>query len=503
MKKLLSILGALGLTTTGVSSVVGCHLHKVAPQPNPAPSTKDDKIINKVESWSQAAPLLVNSKNFRNLTAHDVEKTISNQLPIDQTYQIKIKDSSFYDVKVDNNQLTDGTIIISILHNNKILVDKQKQLSEFNIKFTTQEISYTEKLVNDLNQKTSGSVENISDFQINFGETSLPLKLIMNLLPSLVKFNNLPTKIPTTFNQNDPVQRQWTAFVQQFANLAMVGDILKINFNQTFDSSGVKINISGNVGNIINAITPDLIHFHNFLIKQKDDKHRNLLLLLIQYLFATPQDINNDGFTKVDSGTTKITSNLDYLICDLLQPWKTEQGEKFGVNRPIAIDIVKYVTMPVYWDKWELTDIELAKVGITNVFKNTLNQLFNHDINKDITVDFSVSVLKEDIHLQLKPLIETSLPTFLLQQGYDENEVNNNISILSGTIKFESSTDGQTWLAANNLDDILKANVKDFQVKLDNLQFKVTSKADPTISFLTNKDLAIKINLDLTTDPLL
>ena len=503
MKKLLSILGALGLTTTGVSSVVGCYPHKVAYQPDPAPPTKDDKIINKVESWSQATPLLVNSKNFRNLTAHDVEKTISNQLSIDQTYQIKIKDGSFHDVKVDNNQLTDGTIIILILHNNKILVDKQKQLSEFNIKFTTQEISDTEKLVNDLNQKTPGSVENIFDFQINFGGTSLPLKLIMNLLPSLVKFNNLPTKIPTTFNQNDSVQKQWTAFVQQFANLPMVGDILKISFNQTFNSSGIKINISGNVGNIINAIASDLIHFHNFLIKQKDDKHSNLLLLLIQYLFMIPQDINNDGFTKVDSGTIKITSNLDHLICDLLQPWKTEQGEKFGVNRPITIEVVKYVTIPVYWDKWELTDIELAKVGITNVFKNTLNQLFNHDINKDIKVGFSVSVLKEDVHLQLKPLIETALPTFLLQQDYDENEVNNKISILSGTIKFESSTDGQTWLAASNLDNILKANVKDLRVKLDNLQFKVTSKADPTILFLTNKDLATEINLDLTTDPLL
>ncbi|AHF57259.1 hypothetical protein [Spiroplasma eriocheiris] len=284
----------------------------------------------------------------------------------------------------------------------------------------------------------------------------------------------------------------------------MVGNILKINFNQTFDSSGVKINISGNVGNIINAIAPDLIHFHNFLIQQKADKHSNLLLLLIQYLFATPQDTNNDGFAKVDSGTTKITSNLDHLVCDLLQPWKTAQGEKFSVNRPIAIDVVKYVTMPVYWDKWELTDIELAKVGITNVFKNTLNQLFNHDVNKDITVDFSVSVLKEDIHLQLKPLIEKALPTFLLQQGYDENEVNNNnISILSGTIKFESSTDGETWLAANDLDDILKVNVQELRVKLDNLQFKVTSQVDPTISFLTKKDLATEINLDLTTDPLL
>ncbi|AHF61513.1 hypothetical protein P344_06825 [Spiroplasma mirum ATCC 29335] len=339
----------------------------------------------------------------------------------------------------------------------------------------------------------------------------MPLKIILGLIPSLVSFGKLPTRIPTSFASEDSNQKQWTEFTNQLTRLSTIGNIMKIAFDETFEvTSQVKIKISENVGDIINALAPDLIHFHNFLLSQKAENHNNLILLLIQYLFKKPTDINNYGFTKINSQVKHpITTNLDIIIHNLLQPWQTAASESSKITEPfklVAMIKIPFWGWETYQIKWNCGDIDLGNKNINKIGKDLFDQLLNHDLTKDVSlkIDLGSIIPTIPVPIPLTKLVNSLILELLAQQGYNNDEItNNNLTILSGKSIFKITKDGKNWEVANNIDAILNETVKDVHLKIKNLKLKVISKNDPTISFETNDNMTTTVMLDIDLNSIL
>ncbi len=94
---------------------------------------------------------------------------------------------------------------------------------------------------------------------------------------------------------------------------------------------------------VLNALLPNIINFNNFMQQEKNSSNLdNKLLLLGKYLFAKPQNINNDGFlgvnskiknkaikniTNKDEEFLKFNTNVKLLLHNILEGWQNEKGE--------------------------------------------------------------------------------------------------------------------------------------------------------------------------------
>ncbi|WP_368486472.1 hypothetical protein [Spiroplasma sp. DGKH1] len=516
MKKLLACLGALTITTSSASTILACNPGSISNKTKEDPVVnpifdKDGKIIKKLTKWTVDNPLLFNSTNYQSLKVEDLKQVITNQLPLDKNYEVVLDNETYQPINVSGTEVNNGKVNVSVLHNGAAIAASDTKQSVFTVNFLTKEINDAKNLWKNLNEKTSGSISRLTDLKLNFNGAKMPLKTILGLIPSLVNLGKLPTTIPTTFASADPNQKQWTEFTNQLTRLPAIGDIMKITFDETFEvASRVKIKISGNVGDIINALAPDLIHFHNFLLSQKAESHNNLILSLIQYLFKKPTDINNDGFTKINSQVKHpITTNLDSIVHNLFQPWQTTTGESSKITAPFKLAAM--IKIPLWgWEtyqiKWDCGDIDLGNKNINKMGKDLFNQLLNHDLTKDVflKIDLGSIIPTIPVPIPLTKLVNSLIPELLAQQGFNNDEItNNNLTILSGKSVFEITKDGKNWEVANNIDDILNETVKDVRLKIENLKLKVTSKNDPTISFETNDNMTATVMLDIGVNNIL
>jgi len=91
---------------------------------------------------------------------------------------------------------------------------------------------------------------------------------------------------------------------------------------------GISLNVSLKITDVLTSILPDLIHLSNFIEQQSKTGNTNLILNLIQYFFAKPSDINDDGFGQINQGikdvnnegqTITFTNNLERLVYDLFE----------------------------------------------------------------------------------------------------------------------------------------------------------------------------------------
>ncbi|AHF58304.1 hypothetical protein [Spiroplasma eriocheiris] len=516
MKKLLACLGALTITTSSASTILACNpgstsnKTKKDPVVNPI-IDKDRKIIKKFTKWTVDSPLLFNSANYQSLKVEDLKQIITNQLPMDKNYEVVLDNETYQPINVKGTEVNNGSIDVSILHKGMAIADRETKQSVFTVNFLTKEINDAKNFWRDLNEKTPGSVSRLTDFKLNFNGAKMSLKTILGLIPSLVSLGKLPTTIPNSFASEDPNQKQWTEFTNQLTRLPAIGNIMKITFDETFEvASRVKIKISGNVGDIINALAPDLIHFHNFLLSQKSENHNNLILSLMQYLFKKPTDINNDGFTKINSQVKHpITTNLDSIIHNLFQSWQTTTGESSKITEPFKLAAM--IKIPIWgWEtyqiKWDRGDIDLGNKNINKMGKDLFSQLLNHDLTKDVSlkIDLGSIIPTIPVSIPLTKLVNSLIPELLVQPDFNNDEItNNNLTILSGKSVFEITKDGKNWEAANNIGDILNEAVKDVRLKIENLKLKVTSKNDSTVSFETNDNMTTTVMLDIDLNSIL
>ncbi|WP_368486317.1 lipoprotein [Spiroplasma sp. DGKH1] len=503
MKKLLSILGAVGLTVSGASSVIACNTHK-SDTPNPEPS-KDKRIITKLSSWTNLRPLLFDSKDYQSLTVDNLVNTIANQLPLDETNKVVVKDGTFTNINITDGKVTNGTVTVSVLRNDKPIVDSTSGKSEFKVYFQTNQIKNARELATEINQKAPNSLTKLSEIKINFNGTQLPLGMILNLIPTFVKLSDLPTKIPTSFDAADPDQKKWNDFVTKLESLP--GGILDLSFDTEIPLSGaIKLKVAGNVREIINAIAPDLIHFHNFLVAQKANEHDNLALLLVQYLFEAPTDINGDGFSAINKDKTDLKTNLDNLLCDILQPWQNSAGEVYSVAEPLKLSIL---SLPVKWDSADDSGfipkgINLKKFGVDNILRELVTNLMNRNVTEPIkiTINNIPIIGKISFDLNLNSIIgDNIMPTMLKNSGYDSAIVDsNNFQMLAGTLNFEIQKDGSdTWTTTTSIDDILSSDVKNIRMKVTGMQFKVIAKDDANANFTTDANLDTEFDIDLSS----
>ncbi|AHF57257.1 lipoprotein [Spiroplasma eriocheiris] len=495
MKKFLSILGAVGLTVSGASSVIACNTHK-SNTPNPEPS-KDKRIITKLSSWTNLRPLLFDSKDYQSLTADNLVNTIANQLPLDETNKVVVKDGTFTNINITDGKVTNGTVTVSVLRNDKPIVDSTSGKSEFKVYFQTNQVKNARELATEINQKAPNSLTKLSEVKINFNGTQLPLGMILNLIPSFVKLSDLPTKIPTSFDATDPDQKKWNDFVDKIKALA--GEIWEKPFNESFElTDGINLTVAGKLGEIVNAIAPDLIHFHNFLVEQDAKKHDNLALLLVQYLFETPGDINGDGFSGINKDKIDIKSNLDNLLCDLLQPWQNANNEKYSVASPLQLKILGFLSI-----KWDTGVVKLKDLNVDNILRTLITDLMNHDVTQPIKVTINVPIKGEiTFDLNLNSIIGDSIMSPMLKNsGYDSSIVDsNNLQMLAGTLNFEIQKDGSdTWTTTSSIDDILSSDVKNIRMKVTGMQFKVIAKDDANANFTTDSNLDTEFDIDLSS----
>ncbi|AHI57495.1 hypothetical protein P344_00610 [Spiroplasma mirum ATCC 29335] len=501
MKKLLSILGAVGLTVSGTSSVIACNAHK-SDTPNPEPS-KDKRIITKLSSWTNLRPLLFDSKDYKSLTADNLVNTIANQLPLDKTNKVVVKDGTFTNINITDGKVTNGTVTVSVLRNDKPIVDTTSGKTEFKVYFQTNQVKNARELATEINQKAPNSLTKLSEVKINFNGTQLPLGMILNLIPTFVKLSDLPTKIPASFDANsDPDQKKWNDFVNKIKILA--GEIWEKPFNTSVKlTDWINLTVTGKLGEIVNAIAPDLIHFHNFLVEQKAKNHDNLALLLVQYLFEAPRDINGDGFLKINKDKKDIKSNLDNLLCNLLQPWQNANNEKYSVANPLQLKILVFLSV-----KWDTGTVKLKDLNVDDVLKTLITDLMNHDVAQPIKVTIHNVPIKGDItfDLNLNSIIGDSImPTMLKNSGYGSTIVDsNNLQMLAGNLIFEIQKDGSdTWTASTSINDILISDVKNIRMKVTGMQFKVIAKDDVNANFTTDYNLNTEFDIDLSTTNLL
>lgn len=158
------------------------------------------------------------------------------------------------------------------------------------------------------------------------------------------------------------------------------------------------IKYQGKYLDVLNALLPNIINFNNFVQQEKDiNNSENKLLLLVKYLFAKPQNINNGGFLDANSKIkNKASTNKNGEWSSVVEPLLSET-----LGQCIEVGKVKYNKpeedsendTKISYAITELLEIEKIKDSFNNLFTNSLNDDWG------ITITIPKSILgSQDYH---------------------------------------------------------------------------------------------------------
>ncbi|WHQ37283.1 lipoprotein [Spiroplasma sp. SV19] len=534
MKKLLTILGSFVLTSSGALSVIACQnqpsVVKPTNDPNSEPpqdkpfdeSEKDplqqkkNRIINKLNRFSELTPIIVDSNDFQTVNGDDAFDILKSNFT-DFGDDLTLAQTNFNKIEVvDNSTMHYGKLELTANFKGEELINPKTKDNNFSVAVTTNNLKLTNETIQKLNQSLTIV---FSKMNLPIAGSNLPIKTILDLIVQFGLFNNVPTVIPTKFDDSDANWKGWQNFVNSLTTLPFVGEFLKDGvidqtINEKIPLGGtVTVTIKGKYLDILNSLAPDIIHFRNFIIEQhQQQKSQNLLLLLIQYLFDTPRNINNDGFLNVNKnldsnkgGKIKFTTNLEHILHNLFDGWNNKSNEWSAVRTPISVVVVikvllitttiniKYEKVPVPF--WKILALTSGTEGIIDILpinhlKSFVNQLFNYDLNSDLKLTARIIKWDTSFSIPLNKTIQQLIPTMLKVNGHsDEAIADSDVRLTSGKmhIEYQDQPNGE-WKLANSVDDLTSA--LDMRINIDGIGFTVKSINDKTILFkTTNEDL--------------
>ncbi|WHQ37402.1 hypothetical protein [Spiroplasma sp. SV19] len=363
------------------------------------------------------------------------------------------------------------------------------------------------------------------------------LTKILKLLTNVNSVGSLPTVIPTEFNESDPNWKQWNEFVNNLKLNSDFKDLLQEDSKEsTFSDSKVILSLTitykGKYIDILNALLPNIINFNNFMQQEKNiNDLDNKLLLLGKYLFAKPQNINNDGFLDVnskiknkaikdisnnqDGGFLKFNTNIELIFHNILEGWQNKSGGWSLVTDPLLLETSgKGETIEKgkikYNKPWEQSE-NTTKISyaITELFsiekiKDSFSNLFVKSLNEDwwITVTIPKALLGEyPFDHKLVILSNATVKDLLSEAIFKKLALisNKNISISATfnekmVFEYLDKTTNQ-WKKINNFADLEQAS--GFRCKVTNIEFEITSQLNPNIGETIEKTEGLIFNIDI------
>ena len=525
MKKLLMTLSALGITASSAATVISCG--------NTDRDPVNDTVINNIATELEqktATSLTIDVPNNEQTQDKIKEKLISTS-PILNKYkkQLTVNVTGFSASSASGDK---GKITLEVLHQQENIKNPQDGSNEFVFSFLTKDISDDmQATIPNLTSQVSGllnaePVINLSNFKVNLGDAPVVggeqtiAQLISKTIP-LVKLY-IPTKIPANFT-NDA---NWTKFQ---GLIGLVEPLLKDNntINETITpTDGMSLNINFKITDVLTNILPDLVHLLNFIEQQNQAGNTNLILNLIQYFLSTPSDINGDGFAEINQGikdinnegqTITFANNLERLVYDLLEGWKTPDGLQAPDVEPIHIDFrgqaIRY--------QQDTTDESKPTIGIFNLIPeanitNFINLLLGNDhfwdeegneqnnwtggYNLQNPLKFTLLAFGLPFGTiptnDLANAIKGSLKTFLnvnSDLGSKLDYLNLNWTQGEMTVWYQAQTDGM-WQQAKTFTDLLTA--KDLRIQFINNTWEIRNKLNDQVETINDKGLTL--NLDIT-----
>ncbi|WP_424526403.1 lipoprotein [Spiroplasma endosymbiont of Glossina fuscipes fuscipes] len=530
MKKLLTILGSFVLTSSAALSGTVCQNQPSGVKPDNDSNTKHDqvddpttvkdpvqaaktKIINKLNRFSELTLMIIDSNDFQTVNADDAFNILKNNFT-EFGDDLILKQTNFSKIEVvDESVMHCGQLELTADFKGEELVNPKTEDNNFAVAVTTNDLKLTNETIQKLNQSLTII---FSKMDLPISGSSLSIETILGIVTQVGLFDNLPTVIPTKFNNSDLNWRKWQNFINLLTNLPGVGDFLKDGaIDKTIEQNIIigttaTITIKAKYLDILNSLASDIIHFRNFVVEQRQQqKSQNLLLLLIQYLFDTPRNINDDGFLDVNKdidsnngGKIKFGTNLERILHNLFDGWKNKSNEWSAVRTPISVVIavkvlfvtttinIKYEQIPPRW--YQVTSGTEGIIDILPVkhVKSFINQLFNYDLNSDLKLTAHIVKWDFNFSIPLSKEIQQLIPTMLKINGHSETAIaNSKVKLTSGKwhIEYQDQPNGE-WKLANGVDDL--ATAFDVRINIDGIGFTVKSINDKTILFkTTNEDL--------------
>ncbi|ALA98274.1 putative lipoprotein [Spiroplasma kunkelii CR2-3x] len=526
MKKNLVILSSVILTSSPVFGFSGC-----APTPaehrdiddtisekdndNNGESSVDyekNRIIKQLNSFSELSPLVVDSDEYQNVNNNDSFSILESKFK-EFSDNLMLINTNFRPIEIaENGTAHYGELAVVANYKDKELTNPKTKDSIFLIPVATNNLKWTNDTVQKLNKSMTIV---LSKMNLPFQGTTLAIGKILSLVTTFHLFDNLPKVIPTSFNADDQNWKKWEDFVNnELMNLPLVDEMLKngeinetINKSFLLGSTTAEIKIKAKYLNILNSLVPDIIHFRNFVLeKREQQKSQNLILLLLQYLFEKPREINNDGFldvnkniqsTKNKKENLQFSTNLEHILHNLLEGWKSKSGEWSSNRTPISIVVkinwwISTVTINIKYEKIESSWLKLTSVtdGLIDRIKVFINQLFNYDLTTDLSIKVKLISWDFNFSIPLNKQIKKLIPSILKISGHSSDAIDNiAVELVSGLVQIEYQDEkGGTWKTATEITDL--ASALEMRININNIKFKVKSINDPTILLeTTNPDL--------------
>ncbi|WP_233485656.1 hypothetical protein [Spiroplasma sp. ChiS] len=572
MKKILVILSSVILISSPVFGLNGCAPTPARHRDIDTTSGGDDdnnggtsgdyeknRIIKRLSSFSELSPLVVDSNEYQTVNSDDAFSILKSKFK-EFSDDLMLTQTNFTSIEIAEDGTTHyGELTVVADYKDKELTNPKTNDSNFLIHVATNNL----KWANDTVQKLNESITMIlSKINLSFQGANLLIGNILSLITSFHLFDSLPKVIPTSFNADDQNWKQWQEFVNELMNLPLVDEIFTTNaeatnqlevktdesnenkeethqsqllhdvasseINETIKKDLVlgttlEIKIIAKYLNILNSLAPDIIHFRNFVLeKREQQKSQNLILLLLQYLFEEPREINNDGFldvnqnipsTKNKKRTLQFSTNLEHILHNLLEGWKNKSGKWSDSRTPISIVVkvdwlfsnttvnIKYEKIPPGF--FQITSGTEGLIDILSIdkIKAFINQIFNYDLKTDLSI--KVKLVSWDFNFLIPPLsgeIKKLIPSILKISGYSSDAIDNtSIELVSGVvqIEYQDEKDG-VWKTAAEITDLKSA--LEMRININNIKFKVKSNNDTMILFeTTNPDLHLIFILDINS----
>lgn len=529
MKKILVILSSVILTSSPVFGLSGC-----APTPaghrdiditsggdndnNRGTSVDYEKnrIIKRLTSFSELSPLVVDSDEYQTVNNNAAFSILESKFK-EFSDDLMLTQTNFTPIEITEDGTAHyGELTVVADYNDKELTNPKTKDSNFLIPVATNNLKWTNDTVQKLNKSMTMV---LTKMNLPFQGTNLAIGKILSLVTTFHLFDNLPKVIPTSFNADDENWKKWEAFVNnELMNLPLADEMLKNGeINETINKdillgATAEIKIKAKYLNILNSLATDIIHFRNFVLeKREQQKSQNLILLLLKYLFEKPREINNDGFldvnkniqsTKNKKENLQFSTNLEHILHNLLEGWKSKSGEWSANRTPISIVVkvdwlVLTTTINIKYEKipaslWQLTSGADGLIDILSIdkIKAFINQLFNYDLTTDLSI--KVKFIKRDFNLPilLNGQIKKLIPSILKISGHSSDAIDNTaIELVSGLVQIEYQDEkGGVWKTATEITDL--ASALEMRININNIKFKVKSINDTMILLeTTNLDL--------------
>lgn len=538
MKKILVILSSVILISSPVFGLNGCAPTPAGHRDIDTTSGGDDdnngetsgdyeknRIIKRLTSFSELSPLVVDSNEYQTVNSDDAFSILKSKFK-EFSDDLMLTQTNFTPIEIAEDGTTHyGELTVVADYKDKELTNPKTNDSNFLIHVATNNL----KWANDTVQKLNESITMIlSKMNLSFQGANLAIGNILSLITSFHLFDSLPKVIPTSFNADDQNWKEWQGFVNELMNLPLADEMLKNGeINETIKKDLVlgntlEIKIIAKYLNILNSLAPDIIHFRNFVLeKREQQKSQNLILLLLQYLFEKPREINNDGFldvnqnipsTKNKKRTLQFSTNLEHILHNLLEGWKSKSGEWSDSRTPISIVVkvdwllstttvnIKYEKIPPGW--FQITSGTEGLIDILSIdkIKAFINQIFNYDLTTDLSIKVKLVRWDFNFSIPLSEEIKKLIPSILKISGHSSDAIDNtSIELVSGVvqIEYQDEKDG-VWKTAAEITDLKSA--LEMRININNIKFKVKSNNDTMILLeTTNPDLHLIFILDINS----